>query len=34
MINELKQVLQANFKIKDLGYLRYSLGFEVARSAE
>ncbi|XP_015160287.1 uncharacterized mitochondrial protein AtMg00810-like [Solanum tuberosum] len=33
MIHETKEALQHAFKIKDLGELRYFLGFEFARSA-
>ncbi|XP_031253543.1 uncharacterized protein LOC116111503 [Pistacia vera] len=32
LINAAKQLLQSNFKLKDLGLLRYFLGLEVARS--
>uniref|UniRef100_A0A3Q7EHI6 Reverse transcriptase Ty1/copia-type domain-containing protein n=1 Tax=Solanum lycopersicum TaxID=4081 RepID=A0A3Q7EHI6_SOLLC len=34
LINETKQVLKDNFKIKDLGSLRYFLGIEFARNSE
>ena len=34
LINETKQVLKDNFKIKDLGSLRYFLGIEFARNRE
>lgn len=33
VIVELKLILQQNFKIKDLGFLRYFLGLEIARSS-
>ncbi|XP_031264675.1 uncharacterized protein LOC116123021 [Pistacia vera] len=34
MIDQLKVILQDNFKNKDLGHLKYFLGIEVARSSE
>ena len=34
LINDTKQVLKDNFKIKDLGSLRYFLGIEFARNRE
>lgn len=34
IINELREVLLTDFKIKDLDYLRYFLHIEVARSVE
>ena len=34
LINDTKQVLKDNFKIKDLGPLRYFLGIEFARNNE
>lgn len=34
MINDLKGVLNQNFKMKDLGDLRYFLGIEILRSQE
>ncbi|XP_031270507.1 uncharacterized protein LOC116128878 [Pistacia vera] len=34
MINQTKKMLHSNFRLKDLGMLRYFLGFEVARSVK
>ena len=34
LIEEAKQVLKDNFKIKDLGSLRFFLGIEFARNSE
>lgn len=34
LIEEAKQVLKDNFKIKDLGDLRFFLGIELAKSCE